>query len=980
MRLLFFLPVHFYLLLGFFMLYVSPLASQEQGAQQVLMGDWCMESNEYESAKDAYLDAYQYYEAAGDYHRMSYLNLWLSEAFYSLGALDRAMEQAQLGRHLIETHLCADTISFYATLLQNIGVFNSQKGNLDAQMQWYERACEAAYLSNGFYSSENADALLNLGFAYGYRGDWNRCISLTDSSLQISERVQYRAGIASALLNLAHAFAAKEDFQKAITFQNRALQLTDSKEERARGLNNLGTYYTDLKQAEKALGYLEEAKMIREELYNEYDDLLISTRLNIIYAYSELGNIEQAEPIMDELIRKLDAQPALEYYLQIALNYKAKLLLNAQQPYRALEVIAQALPLDHNGKAVKAGTRITEAEIYLQLEQYSSALQAINQGIAVLVPSYSTERPLENPAWKAIDPVDQARVMLKLKGDILREQGVERKDISLLLASYHTLQKGDSLIMWTRRNFHNQKSKEVLSANANELYASLLATLYELYSMTNESTYFDQALACMEKNKSLSILENLNRLYANSFSGVPDKVVEDERALQKQIGALSARIKLAGDRANPEQKQIWEKTLYEKQRELEELLSLIARQYPRYFQMKHQLSSLSSKELSEQLIGEDEAFIAYFAQGSQLLILAVDGDRRYFYNTECTGLADKITQLREAAINQSDEFYALSYQLYECILMPVLRELDASSLAIAADGILAYLPFELLLTAPVSTPFSLLQKELPYLLVSHRIRYLLSANTALSASRYTQVESGKILAMAPQFENRSSTEIAEREVMDALPGAQAELDSLDAMFLGAYLKGASASEAYFKQHCNQYGVFHIATHTKINDEVPSASYLLLEEGKGEDGRLYAWEMYNLELGASLAVLSGCNTGIGQLKQGEGSAGLAHAFAYAGCPNLVMTLWPVRDNTTPILMSAFYDNLNKGMEKPEALRQAKLHCLRNDELFAHPYYWSGFIYVGDAGPLSLQKRFSTHWWWVAIALLLGFTAFLIWKRR
>ena len=130
-------------------------------------------------------------------------------------------------------------------------------------------------------------------------------------------------------------------------------------------------------------------------------------------------------------------------------------------------------------------------------------------------------------------------------------------------------------------------------------------------------------------------------------------------------------------------------------------------------------------------------------------------------------------------------------------------------------------------------------------------------------------------------------------------------------------------------------------------------------------------MYNLGLDAELAVLSACNTGIGKIRVGEGSASLAHAFAYAGCSDLVMSLWPVQDRTTPVLIKRYYDNMAEGMDRCEALRQAKLHCLEYDELFAHPYYWSGFIYVGSREELFLKKRTGLTLW--PLLLLLGLIA-------
>ena len=108
--------------------------------------------------------------------------------------------------------------------------------------------------------------------------------------------------------------------------------------------------------------------------------------------------------------------------------------------------------------------------------------------------------------------------------------------------------------------------------------------------------------------------------------------------------------------------------------------------------------------------------------------------------------------------------------------------------------------------------------------------------------------------------------------------------------------------------------------------------------------------------ADLAVLSACETGGGRYTRGEGIVSLGKAFRYAGCENIVMSLWKVNDRTTADIMKLFFQNLGAGMGKDEALRQAKLSFLNDAEnrYFAHPNYWSAFILSGDALPLVAER--------------------------
>ena len=117
---------------------------------------------------------------------------------------------------------------------------------------------------------------------------------------------------------------------------------------------------------------------------------------------------------------------------------------------------------------------------------------------------------------------------------------------------------------------------------------------------------------------------------------------------------------------------------------------------------------------------------------------------------------------------------------------------------------------------------------------------------------------------------------------------------------------------------------------------------------GDDGILTALEITGMDLyGTELVVLSACDTGVGEIKTGEGVFGLRRAFALAGAKNLLMSLWPVSDEITANQMKSFYQNLQK-LPPAEALRQAQLETikeLKSKEGFASPALWAPFILQG-----------------------------------
>ncbi|NIT57328.1 MAG: CHAT domain-containing protein, partial [Aliifodinibius sp.] len=152
---------------------------------------------------------------------------------------------------------------------------------------------------------------------------------------------------------------------------------------------------------------------------------------------------------------------------------------------------------------------------------------------------------------------------------------------------------------------------------------------------------------------------------------------------------------------------------------------------------------------------------------------------------------------------------------------------------------------------------------------------------------------------------------------ESLPYAELEVRTIAENFEKATVViGREASERKFKEGAQNYRFIHLATHNITDDKQPMYSKIILAQtdDKNEDGFLQTYEVYNLRLNAELVVLSGCNTGLGRLSRGEGLIGVTRAFLYAGAPSLVVSLWPVNDESTAELMKYFYRNLKADMAK------------------------------------------------------------------
>ncbi|HEX7956174.1 MAG TPA: CHAT domain-containing tetratricopeptide repeat protein, partial [Pyrinomonadaceae bacterium] len=202
--------------------------------------------------------------------------------------------------------------------------------------------------------------------------------------------------------------------------------------------------------------------------------------------------------------------------------------------------------------------------------------------------------------------------------------------------------------------------------------------------------------------------------------------------------------------------------------------------------------------------------------------------------------------------------------------------------------------------------------------------------------------------------------------LNSLPEAERQVRALAALYgprRSRVYTRAEAREERVKREAGSYSVLHLATHGTLDDASPMYSNVMLAPGprvKGagkaseEDGLLEAWELMEMRLDAEMVVLSACETARGRVTPGEGLIGLSWALFVAGSPTTVVSQWKVESASTTELMLDFHRHLQErfsrqmgtgGMTKAEALRLAALRLLRS-ERYAHPFYWAGFVMVGD----------------------------------
>ncbi|NRA91526.1 MAG: CHAT domain-containing protein, partial [Psychroserpens sp.] len=306
---------------------------------------------------------------------------------------------------------------------------------------------------------------------------------------------------------------------------------------------------------------------------------------------------------------------------------------------------------------------------------------------------------------------------------------------------------------------------------------------------------------------------------------------------------------------------------------------------------------------------------------------------------------------------------SLSLQLGD-LLIPDIDPI-VSNLIINPDGVLAKIPFEILIN------------DKGNLVDNYNIHY--TSNLGFIMPNIETKNDSKLLAIYnPNYPN-TSQKLVTRSAPVYLEGAQSEANLISEYF-PAKLYNENLSKLVFKETAPKASLLHLAMHAVINPKNSGLNQLLFDSKVDSEKNLSLEEIYGMKLNADMAVLSACNTGFGNDNDGRGMESFQRAFTFAGVPSTVASLWEVPDQPTKDIMVDFYKNLKRGKTKSEALKDAKLKFRQDHEgtKLASPYYWAGFVLYGSDVPIIASSINSI--WYITLLISLIVISWYFWKRK
>lgn len=884
----------------------------------------------------------------------------------------------------------------------------------------YQQALEL-YRLCGIIDDTLADIYMNIGIYHLSRKDFQAAYESYIKSVELykKQHSQNDSVFFKPYILIGQTSFELNNYSQAEEYFNKAKGIF-SKEIRSHYTEYIVTFYNlggslyyQLGNYRQSINYF--TKSIEDSKRNNIENdqyYIVVNSINVATANTKIGKYDEALKVyhallnynlfIDEInynigytyLQLQDYHKALTYFKKDKAStpiHKIKLLNNLANTYLHLNSLKEAvfnynqsIQLNQQHHVLNptelSRSHLGKGRVYEAQSNYRQALEQYQTAIHYLQASFPTADPYQNPTdfIQSISKLDLFEV-LNAKAHALQLLFNQTRRLPDLKASLQTYQLSIQLGDQIRKSYDSDDAKLFFNKTVCPVYEEALGVAFQLFEQTKNPAYLATAFAFSEGSKAAVLAESLRELEIKQIPGVNPELLRQERSLKRNITALNLRLMSAADGTE-------KATLQARIRDEEIALAQLVKEFeknPQYYRLKYDTRAVSIAQLQQKSLDKRTALLEYFVGKNQLyaFVITSEGFEAKQWPLPASFRQD-LARLQHALYTpQSGTRYAgegPAFRLYQHLFAPLSELLKRKErLIVIPDAELSYLPFEALVTEPTGNHYLLHDFTMSYAYSGTLLDYALEKEG-------TQTDHS-LLAMAPFAEklpagNPLLLAVARSETLAPLYASRKEVEQIG----GQQYMAAEATKERFLRAAESYRIIHLATHAKANNADPLRSYIAFypqDKDSLAGYRLYAQELYNMRLkNARLVVLSACETGSGQLIRGEGIMSLARAFAYAGCPSIITTLWKADDQATAEITSRMHQYLQAGKGSDEALRLAKLDYLdhQSDPRRKAPSYWANFVFIGDPAPLY-SPDYTTAWV-VAGLLILALLVGWGWRKQ
>jgi CHAT domain-containing protein len=796
-----------------------------------------------------------------------------------------------------------------------------------------------------------------LGLAHYRQGHTQTALDSYNHGLPAAETAGDRATLAELLRGvgvcerqLGHLDASLDAAQRSLAI---ARELGDTRAI-AGMLGNISAIYGDIGDMRKRLETLQQSLAVAEA--NHDAEMTRSAYDNLAVAYMTQGDLDVGIAYLEKNIRSKEEAKAEPRDLAGSLNNAGIIYRRVGRNADALAAYSRALALyrgvgDERGIAI---VLINIGALHRLNGEYAAARANLEEAVALHDAIGHADGRTEarmNLAYVLLaqHETDAALQTAQTGVTIARAAGLN----STLMFALPPL--GDALLAAGRRDEARavftdavnliESMRRNLAGGAYEGGAFLddvIEPYHALLRMAIEDGRATDALALAEQGKARQLFDLLH----TNRTEITRAMTADERAEERRlaadvsranVGFASARDAVQIDRLRND--------FAEAAGRLDTFRAALYRTHPELQLQRGDLPPLSLAELST-LVDADTALVEFVVTEPATFAVVVTRNGSAPVSVAARRIAidrrtldRQVEAFRRQLASRDLTYRDAATRLYQRLLGPLAPELRGKRLVgIVPDGGLWSLPFQ-----------ALVGPSGRHVIEDHAIFYAPSLTTlAATHSRPAQHGAPTLLAMSAPPASIAPVDLG------SLPQSVEETRQLQLVYgrnAATVVNGVDAREDRWKADAGRYRVLHLSTHGVLNSDNPLYSYLVLgkSDRSADDGLLEAREILDLDLHASVAVLSACETARGRFTYGEGEIGLSWAFLVAGTPTTVVSQWKVDAESTSELMVAFHRRLVAGGSelrgRAHALQQAAVQ-LANSERYRHPFYWAAFAVIGD----------------------------------